>query len=110
MSEQTRTAAQARTDAREAAEEWYEYEQANAGEEDKDDAAHEYAEWCSDVIFPDLSREVWASSDAVRDCEDEAADLYEPEHDLDKRIQLCVYCYVRAAFLWRVNELEGEDA
>lgn len=102
MSDDARTWRRAEADAWAAAVEWWnELDDHDRETCEPDEAAHEYADGCSDVIYTHNARTIWMDSSEVRRWEDEADGMLggsEESGDIDRRITLCVYFAVRFAF------------
>lgn len=94
MNEDTPTWYEAERAAREAAREAYE----DNPEADPSDAAHEYADGCSDVIYTHRAIALWMGSADVQDYEDEANSIVDSDASISERICICVYFALRAAF------------
>jgi hypothetical protein len=110
MSEDAATWASAKAGAISSAEEWFDGldDKESADEGDADEAAHEYADGCSDVIYTYFARSIWANSSEVQTWEDEVEGymIGSPEAaSIDRRITICVYFAVRDAFYKRACEL-----
>lgn len=73
---------------------------------DADQAAHEYADGCGDVIYTHRARALYFDAVEVQDCEDEARGLLDPGRGIDARhqqepvtvdrvVSVCVYIALR---------------
>lgn len=95
-------------DAVDAAEAAFRYSLANDENIDEDagsDAAHEWADGCQHVIYTGRSRDIWMSSEYVREMEDEAEELCEHRPGIDTLITMCVYLALREKFQEAWNNL-----
>lgn len=112
MSEDTPTWRRAKADAEAAAVEWWgELDDHDRETCEPNEAAHEYADGCSDVIYTNDARTIWMDSPEVRKWEDEADGILggsEGSADIDRRITLCVYFAVRFAFESKAQTLFDE--
>ena len=102
-------------DAHEAAAEAFAYCIANDEPTDegaRHDAAHEWADGCTWVIYTAASRGLWMDSGYVRDMEDEAEELCEHRPGIDALIARCVYLALtkRYAEGWETARLAHDES
>lgn len=109
MSKERATWREAWRDAREAAAEAWAYHVSEGEPGYASDLAHEYADGDADVIYTHRAREVWMDASEVQAYEEEA-DGFAPGAWIDRRITLCVYLAIRAAFAEAYEELDNIDA
>lgn len=101
----------AEAEAHTAAAEAFAYAVANGDDlDDSYDAAHEYADGTAWVIYTYRARCLWMDSREVQDAESELDGCIEDDADIDRRITLCVFHALAAAFAEKWRELaEAHD-